>query len=227
MSTPDPTKTLAFVVCEIRLLLASHLGSGANGEPPVRAAAHLAYALHNEALAVMEGRSFDAQKAEAAIARVDEMLGESFATRLSEAINATRSSGQSSEQPLLQRIHHAAIICADYERSKRFYTEVLGLKVIAEHFREARNSWKLDLGLPDGSQMELFSFPGAPPRPSYPEAQGLRHLAFVVEDVAACKARLESQGIVVEPVRVDEYTGRRFTFFSDPDGLPLELYEAG
>lgn len=128
---------------------------------------------------------------------------------------------------MLTRIHHAAIICADYERSKRFYIEVLGLKVIAEHFREARNSWKLDLGLPDGSQVELFSFPGAPPRPSYPEAQGLRHLAFVVDDVPACKARLEAQGVAVEPVRVDEYTGRRFTFFSDPDGLPLELYEAG
>ena len=126
---------------------------------------------------------------------------------------------------MLTRIHHAAVICADYERSKRFYTEVLGLKVIAENFREARNSWKLDLGLPDGSQVELFSFPGAPPRPSYPEAQGLRHLAFVVEDVPACKVRLEEQGVTVEPVRVDEYTGRRFTFFSDPDGLPLELYE--
>jgi glyoxylase I family protein len=127
---------------------------------------------------------------------------------------------------MLTRIHHAAIICADYERSKRFYTEVLSLKVIAENFREVRNSWKLDLVLPDGSQIELFSFPDAPSRPSYPEAQGLRHLAFVVDDVAACKARLEAQGVVVEPVRVDEYTGRRFTFFSDPDGLPLELYEA-
>ena len=127
---------------------------------------------------------------------------------------------------MLTRIHHAAIICSDYQRSKRFYTEVLGLTVIAEHFREARHSWKLDLGLPDGSQVELFSFPGAPPRPSYPEAQGLRHLAFVVDDVPACKARLESLGVAVEPVRVDEYTGRRFTFFSDPDGLPLELYEA-
>jgi len=227
MSISDPTKTLAFIVYEMRLLLAGHLGSGAHGDPPVRAAAHLAYALHNQVLAVMEGGSFDSEKAEAAIARVDEMLGESFSTRLSEAIRAPRPNGHPIEQPMLQRIHHAAIICADYERSKRFYTEVLGLKVIAEHFREARNSWKLDLGLPDGSQVELFSFPGAPPRPSYPEAQGLRHLAFVVEDVAACKLRLEAQEIVVEPVRVDEYTGRRFTFFNDPDGLPLELYEAG
>ncbi|WAC73371.1 VOC family protein [Roseateles sp. SL47] len=126
---------------------------------------------------------------------------------------------------MLKRLHHAAIICSDYPRAKRFYTEVLGLQVLAEHYREARSSYKLDLALPDGSQIELFSFPGAPPRPSYPEAQGLRHLAFAVEDVDACKRRLEAQGVTVEPVRVDEYTGRRFTFFADPDGLPLELYE--
>lgn len=126
---------------------------------------------------------------------------------------------------MLNRIHHAAIICADYPTSKRFYTECLGLKVLAEHFREARQSWKLDLALPDGGQVELFSMPGAPPRPSYPEAQGLRHLAFAVDDVVACKARLESMGVAVQPVRVDEYTGCRFVFFADPDGLPLELYE--
>ena len=126
----------------------------------------------------------------------------------------------------LLRIHHAAIICADYARSKHFYTQVLGLAIVAEHYREARRSWKLDLALPDGSQVELFSFPGAPPRPSYPEAQGLRHLAFEVADVAACKAALEAQGLAVEDVRVDEYTQRRFVFFADPDGLPLELYEA-
>jgi glyoxylase I family protein len=126
---------------------------------------------------------------------------------------------------MLLRIHHAAIICSDYERSKRFYTEVLGLHIVAEHFRAARNSWKLDLGLPDGSQVELFSFPGAPARPSYPEAQGLRHLAFAVVDVAACQQRLEAQGVATEDVRVDEYTGQRFVFFADPDGLPLELYE--
>ncbi|WP_046115796.1 SMU1112c/YaeR family gloxylase I-like metalloprotein [Aquincola tertiaricarbonis] len=126
----------------------------------------------------------------------------------------------------LRRIHHAAIICADYARSRHFYTQVLGLAVVAEHYRAARQSYKLDLALPDGSQVELFSFPGAPPRPSYPEAQGLRHLAFEVDDVAACKAALEAQGVAVEPVRVDEYTQRRFVFFADPDGLPLELYEA-
>jgi glyoxylase I family protein len=126
---------------------------------------------------------------------------------------------------LLLRFHHAAIICSDWERSRHFYTEVLGLRPMAEHFRAARNSWKLDLALPDGSQVELFSFPNAPPRPSYPEAQGLRHLAFAVADVAACKQHLESLGVATEALRVDEYTGQRFVFFADPDGLPLELYE--
>lgn len=128
--------------------------------------------------------------------------------------------------PLLRRIHHAAIICSDYARSRRFYTEVLGLTVVAEHYRAARESHKLDLALPDGSQIELFSFPNPPARLSYPEAQGLRHLAFEVDDVVAAKAQLESQGVAVEPVRVDEHTHRRFVFLADPDGLPLELYEA-
>lgn len=129
-------------------------------------------------------------------------------------------------RPVLESIHHAAIICSDYQRSKTFYTEVLGLGVVAENFREPRRSWKLDLALPDGGQIELFSFPGAPPRPSYPEAQGLRHLAFAVQDVQAWAEHLQSRGVAVEAIRVDEYTGRRFTFFADPDGLPLELYEA-
>ena len=127
---------------------------------------------------------------------------------------------------MLRSIHHVAIICSDYAVSKRFYTETLGLTVIAEHYREARRSYKLDLALPDGAQLELFSFPDAPPRPSRPEAQGLRHLAFAVDDVAQCKAWLEHHGVAVEAIRLDEYTGRRFTFFADPDGLPLELYEA-
>jgi len=127
---------------------------------------------------------------------------------------------------MLRRIHHAAIICANYEVSKHFYTQMLGLEVLAEHYREERKSYKLDLALPDGSQIELFSFENPPPRPSYPEARGLRHLAFEVEDVARCKAALESKGVAVEPVRVDEYTNRRFAFFADPDGLPLELYES-
>lgn len=126
----------------------------------------------------------------------------------------------------LRRIHHVALICADYARSKAFYVNLLGLRVVAEHYRAPRQSYKLDLALPDGGQLELFSFPAPPPRPSRPEAQGLRHLAFVVDDVAQAKAWLESQGVAVEPIRVDEYTGRRFTFFADPDGLPLELYEA-
>lgn len=127
---------------------------------------------------------------------------------------------------MLLGLHHAAIICSDYGRSRHFYTEVLGLTVLAEHYREARRSWKLDLALPDGAQIELFSFPDAPPRPSWPEAQGLRHLAFAVHDVAACKRELEARGVAVEAVRTDEYTARRFVFFADPDGLPLELYEA-
>jgi len=126
---------------------------------------------------------------------------------------------------MLRGIHHAAIICSDYAQSKRFYTETLGLAVIAEHYRAARDSYKLDLALPDGSQIELFSFPACPPRPSYPEARGLRHLAFRVDSVEQFAARLQGAGIAVEPIRADEYTGRKFTFFADPDDLPLELYE--
>lgn len=127
---------------------------------------------------------------------------------------------------MLRRIHHAAVICSDYEVSRRFYTEVLGLNVVAEHYRAHRQSYKLDLALPDGSQLELFSFPNPPERPSFPEARGLRHLAFEVENVEACKAMLESKGVKVESVRTDEFTNKRFVFFADPDGLPLELYEA-
>lgn len=126
---------------------------------------------------------------------------------------------------MLRSIHHAAIICSNYEVSRHFYTETLGLKIVAEHYRAHRQSYKLDLMLPDGSQVELFSFPDAPPRPSYPEARGLRHLAFGVDNVDLCKAALESKGVPVEEVRIDEYTDRRFVFFADPDGLPLELYE--
>ena len=127
--------------------------------------------------------------------------------------------------PLVLRTHHVAIICSDYQRSKRFYTEVLGLEVVSEVYRAARNSHKLDLTLPDGTQIELFSFSDPPPRPSYPEACGLRHLAFEVADIGAAITHLEAHGAAAEPVRVDEYTGKRFTFFADPDGLPLELYE--
>jgi glyoxylase I family protein len=126
----------------------------------------------------------------------------------------------------LKRLHHAAIICSDYARSKAFYTQTLGLTVIAEHYRAERDSYKLDLALPDHSQIELFSFPNAPARPSYPEARGLRHLAFEVDDIGASIVALEANGVSVEPVRTDEYTLQRFTFFADPDGLPLELYES-
>jgi glyoxylase I family protein len=126
---------------------------------------------------------------------------------------------------VLKGIHHAAIICSDYQISKRFYTEILRLEVVAENYREARQSYKLDLALPSGAQIELFSFPNAPERPSFPEAQGLRHLAFCVDDVQQMKGYLESKGVEVEPIRVDEFTGREFTFFADPDGLPLELYQ--
>lgn len=129
--------------------------------------------------------------------------------------------------PVLHRIHHVAVICSDYQRSKAFYTGVLGLAVADENYREARRSWKLDLELPDGGRIEMFSFPGAPPRPSSPEAQGLRHLAFAVADLDTWIRHLQSHGVLVEEIRVDEYTGRRFTFFADPDGLPLELYECG
>ena len=126
---------------------------------------------------------------------------------------------------MFNAIHHVAIICSDYSKSKRFYTEVLGLKVIAENYREARDSYKLDLALPDGSQVELFSFTGAPERASFPEAQGLRHLAFQVDDVEHVKEYLEAREIEVEPIRIDEFTGKAFTFFKDPDGLPLEVYQ--
>lgn len=123
-------------------------------------------------------------------------------------------------------IHHIAIISTDYAVSKHFYTQILGLTVLQEVYRAERDSYKVDLLLNDQYVIELFSFPSPPPRPSRPEAAGLRHLAFSVVDVEAAKAALEAHNVAVEPIRVDEYTGRRFTFFSDPDGLPLELYEA-
>jgi glyoxylase I family protein len=115
---------------------------------------------------------------------------------------------------------------SDYPKSKEFYVNVLGLKVINEIYRGERQSYKLDLAIGGGGQIELFSFPNSPERPSYPEARGLRHLAFEVENVEECKKLLEEKQIIVEPVRIDDITGKKFTFFSDPDGLPLELYEA-
>ncbi|KZZ83820.1 SMU1112c/YaeR family gloxylase I-like metalloprotein [Bacillus sp. SJS] len=126
---------------------------------------------------------------------------------------------------MLTHIHHIAIICSDYEISKAFYVHTLGCRIIEETYREERNSYKLDLAVGDFGQIELFSFPKPPLRPTKPEARGLRHLAFGTEDLDAEVARLAEQGVECEPVRIDELTGKRFTFFRDPDDLPLELYE--
>jgi glyoxylase I family protein len=125
----------------------------------------------------------------------------------------------------LKSVHHIAIICSNYERSKIFYTHVLGFSIVKETYRVGRDSYKLDLALNNLYIIELFSFPHPPARPSGPEATGLRHLAFSVEDIVASIAALEQKGVACEPIRVDELTGKRFTFFADPDGLPLELYE--
>ena len=126
---------------------------------------------------------------------------------------------------LLNNIHHIAIICSNYEQSKEFYTQKLGLEIIQEVYREARDSYKLDLKVGEKYQIELFSFPNPPERASRPEACGLRHLAFEVTDIDFTVADLQEKGIELETIRVDEWTGKRFTFFSDPDGLPIELYE--
>ncbi len=123
------------------------------------------------------------------------------------------------------RIHHVAIICSNYERSKKFYTEVLGFQIINEIFRSERNSYKLDLQVGNNSQIELFSFPNPPQRVDRPEACGLRHLAFEVDDIDQAVGELKSQGVEVEKIRVDEITGKKFTFFQDPDRLPLEIYQ--
>lgn len=122
-------------------------------------------------------------------------------------------------------LHHIAIISGDYEKSKYFYTQVLPFQIISEIYRAERDSYKLDLAIGDGTQIELFSFPDAPPRPSYPEARGLRHLALTVVDLDQEVSSLKAKGIPVEDIRVDPVTGKRFTFFADPDGLPIEFYE--
>ncbi|MEB3233231.1 MAG: VOC family protein [Leptolyngbyaceae bacterium] len=132
---------------------------------------------------------------------------------------------------IIRDVHHVAIICSDYERSKQFYTEILGFAIIRETYRAARQSYKLDLqvGAPDATghsvAIELFSFPDPPSRPSRPEAQGLRHLSFAVDDLERAIAHLNRAGVATEPIRLDDLTGKRFTFFQDPDNLPLELYE--
>tara|TARA_R110002020_G_scaffold454448_6_gene670095 strand:- start:3534 stop:3920 length:387 start_codon:yes stop_codon:yes gene_type:complete len=125
----------------------------------------------------------------------------------------------------IKAIHHIAIICTDYEVSKRFYTEVLGFSVLKETYRAARDSFKLDLGLGENYVIELFSFPDTPPRLSRPEASGLRHLAFAVDNIESEIDALAKKGIQIEDVRIDEITGKKFTFFTDPDNLPLEFYE--
>lgn len=125
----------------------------------------------------------------------------------------------------VSHLHHVAIICSDYSVSKHFYHEILGFQIIKETYRKARQSYKLDLAINEHQQIELFSFPPPPARPSYPEAQGLRHLAFAVENIENCIKHLNQHGVITEDIRLDELTGKRFSFFADPDDLPLELYE--
>lgn len=126
----------------------------------------------------------------------------------------------------IQKIHHIAIIASNYDVSKKFYTEILGLEIIREIYREERQSYKLDLALHGEYVIELFSFPNPPQRPSRPEAMGLRHLAFEVSNLDLTVETLLLKNIISEPIRVDEFTGKRFTFISDPDQLPIEFYEA-
>ena len=126
----------------------------------------------------------------------------------------------------IQKIHHIAIITSNYDVSKKFYTEILGLEIIREIYREERQSYKLDLALHGEYVIELFSFPNPPQRPSRPEATGLRHLAFKVSNLDQIVETLLLKNIISEPTRVDEFTGKRFTFISDPDQLPIEFYEA-
>jgi glyoxylase I family protein len=126
---------------------------------------------------------------------------------------------------MLNKIHHIAIICSDYDLSKKFYVDILGLQIIQEVYREERQSFKLDLGLNGNYIIELFSFPHPPKRTSRPEATGLRHLAFEVDHIETIIKHLEQYNIIAEPIRIDEYTGKKFTFISDPDELPIEFYE--
>jgi glyoxylase I family protein len=128
---------------------------------------------------------------------------------------------------MITGIHHVAIIVSDLAAARRFYCEALGGVELAAHYRAARDSWKVDVQLPDGGQLELFTFPAAPPRPSRPEALGMRHLALRVSDLDTVVARLASFNIPCEPIRIDAFTGARFTFCADPDGLPVEFYEIG
>ena len=125
----------------------------------------------------------------------------------------------------LKRIHHVAIICSDYTLSKHFYTQILGLNILQEVYRADRDSYKLDLAVNEIYQIELFSFPDPPERLSHPEGKGLRHIAFEVDNLSLSVAELNNNGIITENIRVDEHSLKRCVFFSDPDGLPIELYE--
>lgn len=125
----------------------------------------------------------------------------------------------------IKKLHHIAIICSDYEKSKAFYTSVLGLEIKNENYRSERKSYKLDLCLNGEYLIELFSFPDPPKRPTHPEASGLRHIAFEVENIEEYVEQLKDKGVSVEPIRIDEFTNKKFTFMPDPDNLPIEIYE--
>lgn len=125
----------------------------------------------------------------------------------------------------LKGLHHIAIICSDYPKSKQFYTEILGFEIQQEVYRKERDSYKLDLALNGTYLIELFSFPNPKARPTQPEATGLRHIAFKVDDIQEVVKHIQGFGIIVEPIRIDEFTDKQFTFFRDPDDLPIELYQ--
>jgi len=133
---------------------------------------------------------------------------------------------KASQMIKIKRVHHIAIICSNYQLSKKFYLEVLGFNLDSEVYREARQSFKADLSINGTYVIELFSFPETPPRPSRPEAAGLRHIAFEVEDIESVVKTLQGKAIFVETIRIDEFTGKKFTFIADPDGLPIEFYES-
>ena len=125
----------------------------------------------------------------------------------------------------IERLHHIAIICSDYDKSKKFYTEILGLEIDNEVFRSERQSYKLDLSLNGQYLIELFSFPNPPARPTMPEATGLRHISFGVKDIDSSVEFLHLNHVTTEPIRIDEFTQKKYAFFSDPDHLPIEIYE--
>ena len=125
----------------------------------------------------------------------------------------------------LSRIHHIAIIVSDYEVSKDFYVNKLGFQIVRENYRPERNDWKLDLKVNETTELEIFGVKNPPARVTRPEAAGLRHLAFFTDNIEKTVAELKEKGIVTEPIRVDEFSGKKFTFFADPDGLPIELHE--